>query len=176
MQAVPCGIAGGVCCYIVGSCIVCTYNVDKEITLKIIIVLITISIFLFPSLLLSFCFEEAGAEYGISPQLLWAIAKKESGFKPHAINYNSNGSFDFGLMQINSSWYDKLGHDRWMMLGDACFNVKTGAWVLAQCISRYGNTWDAVGCYNSSKKSTRIRYANSIYGILVKAGVIRSNP
>jgi len=138
--------------------------------------MIVVSVVLVPSLLLSFCFEEAGAEYGVSPQLLWAIAKNESGFNPHAINYNSNGSFDFGLMQINSSWYDKLGYDRWMLLGDACYNTRTGAWILSQCMSRYGNTWDAVGCYNSSKKNIRLRYASNIYGILVKAGFIKANP
>lgn len=141
--------------------------------MKKFFIVTTVAFFLFPSLLLSFCFEEAGKEYGISPQLLWAIAKHESGFKTHAINYNSNGSFDFGLMQINSSWYDKLGYERWSMLGDACYNVKTGAWILSQCMLRYGNTWEAVGCYNSSKKSIRIRYANSIYGILVKVGAIQ---
>ena len=144
--------------------------------LKNTYVFIITVILLFPSLSLSFCFEEAGEEYGISPQLLWAIAKNESNFNPHAVNRNNNGSFDFGLMQINSSWYDKLGHDRWMMLGDACYNVKTGAWILSQCMIRHGNTWDAVGCYNSSKKKIRTKYANNIYSILVKAGAIRTNP
>ena len=62
----------------------------------------------------AFCFEEAGKKYGISPQLLWAIAKTESNFNPTAVNYNKNGSFDYGLMQINSAWYKGLGRERWM--------------------------------------------------------------
>ncbi len=114
----------------------------------------------------AFCFEEAGERYGISPQLLWAIAKTESNFNATAVNRNKNGSFDYGLMQVNSSWYAELGHDRWMGLGDACYNVHVGAWILSQCVQRYGYTWAAVGCYNGASRGMRTRYANRIYRTL----------
>jgi len=64
------------------------------------------------------CFTEAGNSYNISPLLLWSIAKHESRFNPAAVNRNRNGTYDFGVMQINSSWYGVLGHERWMSLGD----------------------------------------------------------
>ncbi|OPY60382.1 MAG: Transglycosylase SLT domain protein [Syntrophorhabdaceae bacterium PtaU1.Bin034] len=57
---------------------------------------------------LRLCFDEAGERYRISPQLLWAIAKTESNFSATAVNHNNNGSFDYGVMQINSSWYREL--------------------------------------------------------------------
>lgn len=114
----------------------------------------------------AFCFEEAGETYGVSPQLLWAIAKTESNFNPTAVNYNRNGSFDYGVMQINSYWYRELGHQRWMNLNDACYNVKVGAWILSQCVQRYGYTWRAVGCYNGMSNDTRVRYARRIYRTL----------
>jgi soluble lytic murein transglycosylase-like protein len=114
----------------------------------------------------AFCFEEAGQKFGVSPQLLWAIAKTESHFNPAAINYNRNGSFDYGLMQVNSSWYGALGHERWMRLGDACYNVQVGAWILSQCVRLYGYTWAAVGCYNAITKDKRAAYANRVYRIL----------
>ncbi len=116
----------------------------------------------------AFCFEEAGTAYGISPRLLWSISKGESNFDPAAVNYNRNGSYDFGLMQINSSWAPtlrKMGIP-WTALADPCMNVKVGAWVLAQCISDYGYTWSAVGCYNSRTPSKRDRYAVRIARIL----------
>ena len=34
----------------------------------------------------AFCFEEAGEKYGVSPQLLWAIAKTESCFNDACYN------------------------------------------------------------------------------------------
>ena len=117
----------------------------------------------------AFCFEEAGEKYGVSPQLLWAIAKTESHFNPSAVNYNKNGSFDYGLMQVNSSWYGELGHERWMRLGDACYNVQVGAWILSQCVQRYGYTWAAVGCYNAFSKDKRAVYANRVYRTLEAA-------
>ena len=112
----------------------------------------------------AFCYEEAGAIYGIAPRLLWTISKGESNFNPAAVNYNTNGSYDFGLMQINSSWAPtlrKMGIP-WEALADPCMNVKVGAWVLAQCVHDYGYTWAAVGCYNSRTPSKRNRYASRI--------------
>jgi soluble lytic murein transglycosylase-like protein len=119
--------------------------------------------------LYAFCFEEAGEKYGISPQLLWAIAKTESHFNPTAVNYNRNGSFDYGVMQVNSSWYKELGRERWVRLGDACYNVQVGAWILSQCVQRYGHSWAAVGCYNAFSDEKGALYANRIYRVLEAA-------
>lgn len=121
----------------------------------------------------AFCYEEAGAMYGIAPSLLWTISKGESNFNPAAVNYNSNGSYDFGLMQINSSWEPtlrKMGIP-WEALSDPCTNIKVGAWVLAQCVSDYGYTWAAVGCYNSRTPSKRDKYAAKIARLLSQAPV-----
>lgn len=106
--------------------------------------------------------------YGVSPMLLYAIAKVESNFNPKAINRNTNGSYDYGVMQINSSHYKTLGHEKWMSLSDPCTNVKVGAWVLAQCIKKYGNTWEAVGCYNAMSKEKRKNYAWKVYQAIQK--------
>lgn len=120
----------------------------------------------------AFCFEEAGREYGIAPQVLWSIAKGESNFDPAAVNRNTDGSYDFGLMQINSSWASTLGKARWASLGDACSNVKTGAWILRQCIDDYGYGWKAIGCYNSRTPSKRDKYARRIANIMEKFGLL----
>jgi hypothetical protein len=113
-----------------------------------------------------FCFEEAGAQYGINPQILRAIAKVESNFNPRAINMNSNGTYDFGLMQINSSWAATIGKERWKQLGDACTNAKTGAWILSMCMNKYGYTWKAIGCYNSQTPDKRDRYSRLVFNQL----------
>jgi soluble lytic murein transglycosylase-like protein len=121
----------------------------------------------------AFCFEEAGREYGIAPEVLWSIAKGESNLDPNAINRNTNGSYDFGLMQINSIWATTLGKERWASLGDACTNVKTGAWILRQCIDDYGYDWKAIGCYNSRTPSKRDEYARRIAKIMEQFKLLR---
>jgi len=111
------------------------------------------------------CFELAGSKYGISARLLKAIAKAESGLDPTAINQNPDGSYDYGLMQINSRWSNVLRED-WVYITDPCYNVMVGAWVLRQCMERYGYTWDAIACYNtgvglSDLKGKRKKHAHS---------------
>jgi len=126
----------------------------------------------------AFCFEEAGTMYGIAPRLLWGICKGESNFNPAAVNYNTNGSYDFGLMQINSSWAPTLRKNGipWNTLADPCTNVKVGAWVLAQCVNDYGYTWAAVGCYNSRTPSKRDRYAARIARLMSQETVAFQKP
>ena len=110
-----------------------------------------------------FCFSAAGAEYGITPEILWSIAKVESGFNPQAVRWDRNGTYDYGVMQINSGWAPRPGLAVWRSLGDPCTNVWCGAWILARRIRRYGYTWETVGCYNASNNGKRARYARKIY-------------
>ena len=118
-----------------------------------------------PAFASAFCFSEAGTEYGISPELLWSIAKVESGFNPRAVRWARNGTYDYGVMQINSGWAPRLGLAVWQSLGDPCINVRCGAWILSQCVRRYGYTWKAVGCYNASNDAKRARYARKVYAV-----------
>lgn len=111
----------------------------------------------------AYCFEEAGQLYGINPLVLRSIAGVESGNKPDAVGKNTNGSYDVGLMQINTIWKSTLGPERWKHLGDACYNTKTGAWILAACISKYSYNWRAVGCYNSQTPEKSEIYARKVF-------------
>jgi hypothetical protein len=113
-----------------------------------------------------FCFEEAGRMYGINPLILKSIARVESNFVPESINENSNGTIDIGLMQINTIWKPIIGEERWKYLGDACYNTKTGAWILATCISKYGYNWKAIGCYNSQTPEKSEAYARKVFNHL----------
>jgi len=146
------------------------HTVEFKVAPVFAVVFAALCMVLLPLSAPSMCFEEAGRGYGISPALLYAIAKVESNLNPGAVNRNTNGSYDYGLMQINSGWYATLGRDRWDRLSDACYNVHVGAWILRQCIDRYGYTWDAVGCYNASSKPKRTAYAWKIYSALRQAG------
>ena len=117
-----------------------------------------------------FCFAEAGQEFRISPIILESIARTESSLNPRAINRNGNGSVDYGLMQINSYWVKTYGLSSDDLLNDPCYNTRIGAWVLRQCMDRYGYNWEAVGCYNATSKGKRARYAWKVFNNLAKSG------
>jgi soluble lytic murein transglycosylase-like protein len=113
----------------------------------------------------SACWEEIGSKYGIHPSLLYAIAKTESNFNPKAFNRNKNGSYDIGIMQINSGWLPTLKKHgiTEKQLYEPCVNIDVGAWILAQSIQRVGNSWEAVGAYNASSAHLRLKYASKVY-------------
>jgi soluble lytic murein transglycosylase-like protein len=117
------------------------------------------------------CWAGAGYRYDINPWLLYAIAEQESSLNPLALNARSENDEDIGLMQINTFWLPHLstvGIKR-SDLFDGCTSIYVGAWVLAQSISSFGNTWEAVGAYNvgTSKEPwayiARGQYASDIY-------------
>ena len=117
----------------------------------------------------SFCFAEAAAEYNVAPQLLWAISRQESRNDQSAVRWNTNGTYDYGHMQINSLWASTLGPIRWAALADPCQSTRTGAWILSHCIQKYGYNWKAVGCYHSQTPDKRDKYASSVARILQRS-------
>lgn len=110
------------------------------------------------------CFELAEQHYGVSAALLRAVAEQESSMNPLAFHRNTNGSWDAGLMQINSRWLPLLkrhgieAHD----LLDGCTSVLIGAWILANNFRRMGKTTQALGAYNAANPQIRERYARQV--------------
>jgi hypothetical protein len=101
------------------------------------------------------CWGEAGQRYGVSADLLYAIARVESNLNPKAVNRSHiqrTGSYDIGLMQINNRHLSVLSRHgiRESDLFDPCTNIQVGAWLLSDLFSRNGTTWDAVGAYNAA--------------------------
>ena len=121
------------------------------------------------------CWEDAAQRYGVSPQLLYAMARVESGLNPAAVNNShrkSTGTYDIGLMQINSSHLPRLARHGISEadLYDPCTNVQVGAWLLADTFSRYGVSWESIGAYNAACTQLRgndCRAARAKYAWLV---------
>ena len=110
------------------------------------------------------CFLLAGERYGVSPLLLKAIARQESGLNPAALNRNANGSTDVGLMQINSSWLPVLERHG-VKAGDLhvpCANILVGAWILGGNFRAMGRNADALGAYNARDPVKRQAYARQV--------------
>ncbi len=118
------------------------------------------------------CWNQAEARYGVPASLLIAIAKVESRFNPRALGKNDNGSYDIGLMQINSGWLKKLQQYNISEndLYDPCTNIMVGAWILADNINRLGYNWNAVGAYNAKTISKREKYARKVHKAIIELG------
>jgi soluble lytic murein transglycosylase-like protein len=133
---------------------------------------VTVLPFLFSgSLYAADCFDLAGRDYAIDPDLLRAIAWNESRFVTTAIGRNTDKSIDVGVMQINSQHFTSLssvGITKQHLLGDACMNIYTGAYFLAQAFNRWGVSWQSVGAYNAGFRKSekqalrRYQYASRI--------------
>ena len=120
------------------------------------------------------CFDMAGRDYRIDPDLLRAISWQESKWKVNAIGKNPGAGYGAGLMQIDSQHQGELsqygikpGH----LLTDACLNIYTGAYYLALAFKKWGVSWEAVGAYNAGFRRTdrqairRLDYARKIEAI-----------
>ncbi|MDD5278726.1 transglycosylase SLT domain-containing protein [Acidithiobacillus sp.] len=110
------------------------------------------------------CAIEASRYYGVPALLTLSIIKTEGG-QPGTVSPDANGSYDMGVMQINSIWLPKLasmGVTRHEVIHDGCQNVMIGTWILAGYVHRYlgktglqkawehpGRFWRSVGDYNS---------------------------
>ncbi|ODP33813.1 transglycosylase SLT domain-containing protein [Pandoraea sp. ISTKB] len=104
------------------------------------------------------CWDIAAERYQLDPLLLYAIAQVESNLDLKARNVNRDGTYDIGLMQINSRHLPSLLHygvSERRLREDACTSIVTGAWILAGFVRQYGYGWEAVGAYNAGGGQAR---------------------
>lgn len=125
-------------------------------------------LFLPPVAAFADCFHDAASFHRVNPLVLRAIAIVESGGRADATNRNRNGSVDYGMMQINSIHLPELARYGVGVsdLYNGCKSVFTGALILRRAIDKYGNTWDAVGSYNSATPYFRDRYAAKVRSVV----------
>ena len=92
--------------------------------------------------------EEVGQAYCISPELLQAIAWRESRFDPDAVN--ASGTC-FGLMQVSTKWHGhRLGPGEDIM--DPAVNIRTAAEYLVELFERYKDPALVLMIYNGDSR------------------------
>ena len=118
------------------------------------------------------CIKEAATRYEIGYPLLLAIAKQESSLRPTVVHRNSptnkspKGSEDIGLFQINTDFWlprlRKYGITR-ASLFDPCVNAHVAAWIVWGNKKTLGNTWKAVGAFNSTTPEKQQEYIGRVW-------------
>ncbi len=120
------------------------------------------------------CFDLAGRDYKIDPDLLRAISWKESRYWVNAIGINPVTGYGSGLMQVDSQHFNELaryGIKPEHLTTDPCMNIYTGAYYLAIAFKKWGVSWEAVGAYNAGFRKSerqnqrRLAYASDVYRI-----------
>jgi len=101
--------------------------------------------------------------------LIQAIRLTEGGAAGH-ITRNTNGSFDIGPMQINSSHLPLLqsfGITYASLLYNACENIFVGTWILhSEILTSGSEVWRGIGNYNSRTPIHNRRYQMRVWSNL----------
>ena len=92
-------------------------------------------------------FASAGAKHGVSPALLSAVARAESGYNPTA----SSPAGAQGLMQLMPATARELGADPW----DPASAINGAAKLLSGHLKEFGSTELALAAYNAGPGAVR---------------------
>jgi soluble lytic murein transglycosylase-like protein len=141
-----------------------------------ILVIIFISLLSFASPYEGY-FEGAAKTFGIESALLKRIAMIESSMNPRALNLNKNGTYDLGLMQINTIHLKRLGkigvtRDALM---DPEVNIYVGALLLSSHIRKRGYNLDAIGNYHSANPLYKTKWLKRLAMAIVPEGLAESS-
>lgn len=113
------------------------------------------------------CINLAAITYHIPATLIVSVLGTEGGKVGSAIA-NRNGTFDYGPMQINSIWLEKLkayGITKEQLQYDPCINVYVGAWILSTRIADSKEFWQGVASYHSYCLPENLRYRTKVSGV-----------
>ena len=111
------------------------------------------------------CAMEASHEYSVPLNAVLAVAEQEGG-KPGMAKRNRNGSYDYGVMQINSTHleeFGKYGITRAHLMHDGCYPVQLATWMIQQHLnSCNAEFWTCVARYHSKTPSLNAVYRAKI--------------
>lgn len=123
------------------------------------------------------CSIKAGRYYNVSPYLIQTLLSLEGGVKGSKVR-NSNGTYDYGPMQVNTIWIkeikriDNINVKESRLINDVCYNIHIGAFILSSKISEAGgDVWKGLGNYHSKTLRYHNRYlanARKIYKNIIK--------
>ncbi len=124
------------------------------------------------------CINKAAVIYHVPASLILSVLSVEGGDVGTA-SPNKNGTYDYGPMQINTIWLNKIkpyGYTKEQVQYDPCVNVMVGAWILSRNIADSPELWRGVGGYHSYTPSLNMRYQNKVWNVYALLSRYLSNP
>jgi len=110
------------------------------------------------------CINQAAVAFHVPAVIIASVLTVENA-KAGSATTNRNGTYDYGSMQINTVWVDKLhqyGYTKEEIKNNPCTNVWVGTWILSQKIARGKDFWHGVGGYNSFHLPQNYRYQRKV--------------
>ena len=129
---------------------------------------------------LSMCIFAASQTYAVPPSVILGVLKVEGG-KVGMANRNKNGTYDLGLMQINTIWVPDLAR-YWgvpesvavkYLRDDACVNIGVGAWILRTKMDQTGSLYDGIAHYHSATPHLGSKYRKKVINAMERYQQIR---
>ncbi len=113
------------------------------------------------------CINQAAITYHVPAKLILSILAVEGG-KVGMASPNKNGTYDYGPMQINTIWLDKIkryGYTQEQIQYDPCANVMVGAWIMSQNIADSTDLWRGIGGYHSYNPALNQAYQSKVWSV-----------
>jgi len=107
------------------------------------------------------CIDNASKKYNVPSLLIDLIANKLESGSVGLKSMNSNGTYDMGIMQINSihlkelEKYNVTEND---LVNNACINIDVGTWILSKEILKTKSYAKGLGRYHSGNTKHATKY------------------
>jgi hypothetical protein len=124
------------------------------------------------------CINQAAIAYHVPAALIISVLGVEGGAVGMA-KPNTNGTYDYGPMQINTIWLNKIrpyGYTQQQVQYDPCVNVTVGTWILGVNIATSPDFWRGVGGYHSYTVPLNRAYQDKVWGVYQLLSHYLSNP
>jgi hypothetical protein len=114
------------------------------------------------------CINQAAILYKVPVPVavILSVMKKENGRNGQAVKNKKNGTYDYGVFQINSIWLPKIaayGYTREDIQYNACKNTQVAVWIIGKNMAEGRAVWSSIANYHSHTPTYNKRYRESIY-------------
>ena len=127
------------------------------------------------------CMVATASFYQLPPRVLPSIQVVEGG-QPGTVSRNTDGSFDLGVMQVNTRWVPYFAsvtgmtraEARERLTGDPCFNIAAAGAIMRLCLNETGgDLMRAVGIYHSHTPARADAYQAKVLKAATKLFVLK---